>query len=751
MAILNPTPVGNSSRLTSMLSTTSDYYVFKNKNNSTKTIQRLSSGPLLSHALSGGNNKSIESNFNSKSSAIYKKVSPYTNNGSGLLGFGPDQPYVSVNPNSATKRIKKYDSVSFPIGSTIQDTIRIAKWSVSGKGLLFYGKQFLLQAQAAHNETGIYNPLSVLQSTIRPASLGLIPRPKRHIDTGGSFLAGLLGAMGIKDNSGEPPKGTAGAKDRTTLPENGQNNGKGNIRAKTGYNARQKLLLTYGSATKSKKTGFLSGLIKSLLPSIGTQPDQFANLTGEHKYRADQDAYDLMLRFHESQAKSHPVLYGNYIDRYYSDDTLKNTGKNAGVSPNGDKMYYATYKTDNSIFGLTKLYFDLDTDKFIGKSVGFSRSPLNNNFSYMQGVVNGLPEKISDPFYQNNGTVSKLKTSGIVYRPTPSAIKYSQLVGGTSQQADKFGVYINKNEEKRTLKSKGFSTSYTADGINTFAILDGETFDKDPTTDQIAFWFHDLVNDKYLQFRATIAGISDSEAIDWEEIRYLGKPESVYNYKGYSRSLSFSFTVAVTSIKELHPVWRKLNYLKSMARPSNYSQGKFMVPPLVNLRMGDMYYNVPIILQSINMTIPDDATWETLPNGSGLYEFIGGQIQIDPVRWGQYPTRVEISLTAYVLEKEKYPRMGSTIFGPNEEDSVGNDLTGFSLREYNTQVASDGGMTNTEFDRMELSTKQQREKTKADVNGILSSNPFNSGDSVSVQGVSSQNYDAPASSNSFSF
>jgi hypothetical protein len=699
MTSLNPTPVGSSSRLTSLLSTSSDYYVFKNKTDSTKTIQQLSSGPLLSHALSGGNNKSIETNFNGNASAIYKKISPYTHNGTGLLGFGPDQPYVSVNPDSKTKRIKRYDSVGFPIGSTIQDTIRIAKWSVSGKGLLFYGKQFLLQAQAAHNETGIYNPLSVLQATVRPATLGLIPRPKRHIDTGGSFLAGLLGAMGIKDNSGEPPKGTAGAKDRSTLPESGQNNGKGNIRAKTGFDAHQKLLLKYGASTPSKKTGFLSGLIKSLLPSIGTQPDQFKNLTGAHKYRADQDAYDLMLSFHKKQSESHPVLYGNYYSKNYSDSSLTNQGKAAGVMPDGDNMYISSYISSSGNTGLEQLYSDLVAGKFTGKSVFFYNSPLNDNFKYTQGIVGGLPEKIENTGDIDVGTIRKLKANGIQYFASKSAIQYSQLIGGKDQRIGRYEDIIDTNESSNMLiKSKGFSTSYKSDKIGETSVVEGSYFIKKQSngsiiegqSDQIPFWFQDIVNDKYIQFRAIISGISDNESVDWEEIRYLGKPESVYNYKGYSRSLSFSFTIAVTSVKELHPTWKKINYLKSMSRPSNYSMGKFMVPPLVNLRMGDIYYNVPIIMQSINITIPDDAIWETLPDGYKTYEYAGGRISIDNVRVGQFPTRVEVSITAYVLEKEKYPRIGSTVFGINEEENKGN----FLLREYDTDSILDDGMRN---------------------------------------------------------
>jgi hypothetical protein len=206
-----------------------------------------------------------------------------------------------------------------------------------------------------------------------------------------------------------------------------------------------------------------------------------------------------------------------------------------------------------------------------------------------------------------------------------------------------------------------------------------------------------MVNKTYIQFRAIISGISDSDSADWEEIKYLGKPDSIYHYKGYTRTLNFNFSVAITSIRELYPTWRKLNYLKGMSKPSTYSGGdsfdengnyenvgRFMVPPLIQLRLGDMFKNVPIAMSTININIPDDATWEILPDDSGDYTYL--TTVVPNVRWGQYPTRVDVSISAYVLEREDYPRIGNTVYGGDQSDLSSK----FVLRTVQDSLNSEG-------------------------------------------------------------
>ncbi len=82
------------------------------------------------------------------SDAIYNKYKLQTDYNNGLLRFGPRQPFITVNPNNARKGVnglKRYESRALPIGSALQDVVRVSKFSVSGNGVIFLGKQLVLQ------------------------------------------------------------------------------------------------------------------------------------------------------------------------------------------------------------------------------------------------------------------------------------------------------------------------------------------------------------------------------------------------------------------------------------------------------------------------------------------------------------------------------------------------------------------------------------------------------------------------------
>jgi len=125
--------------------------------------------------------------FDANSSIIYDKFSAKTGY-TGLLKFGPRQPFITSNPN---KHSTLFSTRAFPFGSAVDDVQRITKWSLTGDGVVFLGKQFFLQGQNSFNETKLYNPLMPIQSVASTLSFGLIPTPTRHIDF--SSLTSFLG------------------------------------------------------------------------------------------------------------------------------------------------------------------------------------------------------------------------------------------------------------------------------------------------------------------------------------------------------------------------------------------------------------------------------------------------------------------------------------------------------------------------------------------------------------------------------
>jgi len=224
----------------------------------------------------------------------------------------------------------------------------------------------------------------------------------------------------------------------------------------------------------------------------------------------------------------------------------------------------------------------------------------------------------------------------------------------------KYKKYKNGKDLLDNPNGKGFAGVNKSDLINVLNVQSNT--DSFIDKDLIKFYFYDIYNQKYIPFRATVKGISERSVSSWDDFQYIGNADKVYNYKGFTRGLGFSFNVVAMSVKELLPMWQRINYLMGLSKPANYKNG-FIVPPLVMMTIGDIYKNQPIVINSINMTIPDNATWETVSESDDKFEYLNGRLKTkDDVIVAQYPREAEISIDANILEKEK-PKVGKSNFG----------------------------------------------------------------------------------------
>ena len=194
--------------------------------------------------------------------------------------------------------------------------------------------------------------------------------------------------------------------------------------------------------------------------------------------------------------------------------------------------------------------------------------------------------------------------------------------------------------------------------------------------DIIKFYFYDIVNERYIPFRATVKDISDNNTAEWNRISYLGRADKLYNYKGFTRKLSFSFKAISHSVKELLPMWQRINYLLGLTRPANYTNGGdsgYIVPPMAQLTLGDFYKNHNVIIDSCNISIDENTPWEVLPETLnkdwyyGLSEAI--QWKNSSGKYAQFPLYANIDLNMDVLEKER-PRTGIANWGDTSDDNT---------------------------------------------------------------------------------
>lgn len=780
---------------------------------------------------------------------LYKRLTPYTQNSSGLFSFGPRQPFVYVSPNKGRKGInglKRFESRIFPIGSGLQDVQRIAKFLVTGKGILFLTKQFLLQRNQPFNETRIYNPLSVINAVVRPVTGFILPPPTRHLS--GGLLGSLASLIGINVSSDKPIKGTVAEKRDDVLKKfeqtvHANRYGKGFtglIRGGTAASA-------YYGKTPSGASGGLINFAKKLFGFGGTVGQPSGT-----QFRADEK-YSIFDLKNGSQQEFGSYSKDGVLDelhqRWYNDrgpsgkpsDIIKDPDNEHGLKL-PESMKFRKGEVDSAGRPAERArILQKHTDKLDGQEIGgkikakYGDTVLSNGTSpyasseiiliyknyisdkYASVLYNKIPRNLSEDGanYHSKGSkgfISQLDTDGthklLFFRtarltkgtyeatidryddgfdeiPLTKKIKYSQQPpaaevspltrhrkeleedsvtlaiykklqsilqeNGQYGKNSKYGIYstgeyvsdvnLNYLELMRRRKSpldqkslpedgyqerlnkkgigsledspKRFSGTRRSDYVNTLQVLDESSIDgvagdkvhyHPYRDDQIAFYFHDLVNDKYIPFRATLKGLNEQLTSNWSEVSYIGRADKLYNYTGFSRNISFNFSVVAMSIEELMPMWMRINYLASLTKPSKYTQYKvdsqisnFITPPLITFTIGDMYKEQPLILTTVGIQIPDEALWETLSekySNENNWSYLNDKIKWDNSggKFAQFPRECDISITGPLLEQER-PQTGKNNFGGINENGggfsqnliVGNNM-GFDNRTESEQV-----------------------------------------------------------------
>jgi len=409
-----------------------------------------------------------------------------------------------------------------------------------------------------------------------------------------------------------------------------------------------------------------------------------------------------------------PLFQYQTMDSIPSKTINDNLGNNMPVgyntAENGNAYYDSIYPANHQQYTNSDILINFAD--YINPTKQYTTKladPLNEQVvatnRQLSRVVRGINGS-SNTYNATSAVLSGLLPSGLLTEG--SALGYNRIntikdlnlnTGPNSaRQEYKYGSpgVINETVPKsidETFKSVGgtslrMATTFKSDGINLLGVLPNnqQITDKSILTeynwteynpyndDLIAFYFYDVVNSKYIPFRATVKGISEGNTAFWDELRFIGRSDQIYSYNGFSRTLSFTFNVVINSVKELLPSWKKINYLASAVKPSNYTTGqnvnqkfnRFIVPPMFMLTIGDLYKYQPMVITSINVNIPDDASWETLneKNAKQGWSYLNGMITSPNLgkNYGQLPREAEIAVTCNLLEKERAV-VGGSHFG----------------------------------------------------------------------------------------
>ena len=201
-----------------------------------------------------------------------------------------------------------------------------------------------------------------------------------------------------------------------------------------------------------------------------------------------------------------------------------------------------------------------------------------------------------------------------------------------------------------------------------------------------------------MHFRAFLDSFSDNYNATWNAVNYVGRGVTLYNYGGFGRTLSLSFTVAAQSKAELIPMYKKLNYLASVCAP-DYSSDGYMRGNLIELTVGGYLYNQIGIMKGIQFSVPQDSPWEIGINDSSIQgEGFSDKRSDSSVK--ELPFIIKVSGFSFVPIHNFVPNIQKNIFADLNDQGTGTigDLDIFGPERYISLSDGDNNNYTTNLD-----------------------------------------------------
>ena len=564
----------------------------------------------------------LEQRFNTTMNQLYAKYSTGDS--------------VEFKPNSPDRENVNSDSRTIPLGSVERDVTRIGSFLKSGLGLKWIALQQLLQTGNAISETRQFNPLEILGNLV----------PYLHIRR-----SLRTQASDILSNPQDLPRSPA------STPSIGK---AGRLQIETSNDAKSNL-----GASSLSIISLINALSPSALAQVLSSTFSFGDGTLDVNQRPELDIdgnYYSVIKWTGYKALANEELAGVI-------GVLQTVGANlTNVGVLGLKLPAIVGSIGGFISGVPQpinpidgakgqRYFITDSDQAIryitnvkaldrypyilrdpkpNTQTGLSNltipdSALENQYASnpsLQFTRTNLQKQILDgttgvPDYTLRGIQGGLNQVNTTTHPIIDSFDLKNLVDGLAKRAD--GV----NAATAVARP-----GYYFDALNAIGVVNGQDLPEDANfKDYIKVGFLDVVNNKYIPFRAILNQMSETTNVNYSDIKYIGRIERNIIYEGAVRNLQFTLTVAVFSPTELQPLWEKINYLTGLGFPSTYSSDGFLVPPVVKLTIGNYYVAQPGYINSLTHTLDENITWEVEPGF-------------------QVPKYIDIGISFVVIEKD---------------------------------------------------------------------------------------------------
>jgi hypothetical protein len=174
----------------------------------------------------------------------------------------------------------------------------------------------------------------------------------------------------------------------------------------------------------------------------------------------------------------------------------------------------------------------------------------------------------------------------------------------------------------------------------------------------------DTKNNTHIPLRAYIDDFSDAFNGEWDAYKYMGRAESFYRYKGFTRDFSLNFTVPTLSRTDLITNYQKLNALSWLTMP-DYSKQGYIRGNLAFFTMGDYFTKAVIVMKSISFT-------PIMEMGFDINRDIDFSLfqTTNPLYTGQLPKGIKVQcsmtpltqMTGVLIDKKKPTEPGKELY-----------------------------------------------------------------------------------------
>ena len=266
---------------------------------------------------------------------------------------------------------------------------------------------------------------------------------------------------------------------------------------------------------------------------------------------------------------------------------------------------------------------------------------------------------------------------------------------------------------------KKYGLSSITDALNSAGGDDETRTTKElESLDLVPFWIGEIGAERKSHFRTIITGLTETVSPSWNSNSFFGNPFQFYTYSSIERGVSFTLQIYCSNPYELLRNWQRVNSLTKYTYPNippidkeDPTKTRYVNPPIIDFRIGDMYDRKVGFIESLSYTYPDNGVWETDPEIGMLPKFIEVAISIKFIE------------TDSIQSYYNYKKSDSAIAELNDQNGSSNFSTDSALSSNGTRNVRGVGKLNS---KGLAPLTPQPPKIMTSLNGVKSSTPYES-------------------------